>query len=221
MNLKQILSFIITTSTDLNATPDAPFRTDSYIIGRVVEEVGEMADEISILQGNPFNIQPGKDGIAGETVDTFISIVDLYANQHKNDCPGSISKQLLEDLNSHCPEINVNNIDELFAHAHSAYAERLNKDNVFQRLVALQGQIDRQLQIELGLSYRLPEPGLYKKLMVEFILLNLFYYELISTKTAEETITDFSDTVVLKTNKWRKNRNMKELNMDLSARFSQ
>lgn len=214
MNLNKLLSFIFTTSLELNRVKDDPYRTNAYIFEKVDEEVGEMATELLIQKNNFLNLSPGKDGLAGETVDAFVSIVDFYSNQQVGKCKHVIAKELIEALNNEYQTTFVK-VEDVFNHAFIAYDGKLDSESVFKGLVALKGEINCQMHIDKGLSYKLPEPGKLEKLTVQFIALNMFYYELISDKTTESTVEDFCNTVFVKMNKWRKTRGFKEIDINI------
>lgn len=57
-----------------------PKRSKHEVLGKLMEEVGELAKEVNIDQGF-VKAEPGKDGILGEAVDTIIVALDLiYVN---------------------------------------------------------------------------------------------------------------------------------------------
>lgn len=51
-------------------------RTVSQIFIYAVEEIGELATELSIVDGYSYK-EPGNDGVVGEAVDAIICLVDL------------------------------------------------------------------------------------------------------------------------------------------------
>lgn len=51
-------------------------RTPLSVLSKVMEEVGELAQEVAINSGVSYK-QPGKDGVLGEAVDAIIAIIDL------------------------------------------------------------------------------------------------------------------------------------------------
>lgn len=211
MTLNQLFSFIFQTSLELNtaAHTDA-YRTDTYIRDKISEELGEMADELAILKNNFLNIQPGKDGLAGETVDTFISAVDLYSTFHKTLSKQAIADTLVNAINDHLG-VKLTTVEDLFNHTFAAYGNRLDADSVFLRLISLSGNIALNYNIEKGLSYKLPQPGKLEALIVEMIIFSLFYFELIADKDSQHNADYLFELTFTKMNKWRKTRGLKEV----------
>lgn len=211
MTLNQLFSFIFQTSLGLNtaAHTDA-YRTDTYIRDKISEELGEMADELAILKNNFLNIQPGKDGLAGETVDTFISAVDLYSTFHKTLSKQAIADTLVNAINDHLG-VKLTTVEDLFNHTFAAYGNRLDADSVFLRLISLSGNIALNYNIEKGLSYKLPQPGKLEALIVEMIIFSLFYFELIADKDSQHNADYLFELTFTKMNKWRKTRGLKEV----------
>lgn len=54
----------------------APARTRYEVLSKMMEEVGELAQEVGIAEGYQSR-EPGKDGIIGEAVDVIITALDL------------------------------------------------------------------------------------------------------------------------------------------------
>lgn len=211
LTLNQLFSFIFQTSLELNtaAHTDA-YRTDTYIRDKISEELGEMADELAILKNNFLNIQPGKDGLAGETVDTFISAIDLYSTFHKTLSKQAIADTLVDAINDHLG-VKLTTVEDLFNYTFAAYGNRLNADSVFLRLISLSGNIALNYNIEKGLSYKLPQPGKLEALIVEMIIFSLFYFELIADKDSQHNADYLFELTFTKMNKWRKTRGLKEV----------
>lgn len=57
-------------------------RTDYAVLAKATEELGELAQEVMIENGDHYK-EPGKDGIVGEAIDTIICCVDLIYQQNK------------------------------------------------------------------------------------------------------------------------------------------
>lgn len=211
MTLNKLFAFIFQTSLELNTTAHSDaYRTDTYIRDKITEELGEMADEIAIQKNNFLNIQPGKDGLAGETVDTFISAVDLYSTFHKTLSQQALADTLVNAINDSLG-VKFTTVAELLDYAFTAYDNRLDKDAAFMRLISLSGNIALNFNIEKGLSYKLPQPGKLESLIVEFIAFSLFYFELISDNHSEQTADQLFELTFNKMNKWRKTRGLKEI----------
>lgn len=53
-----------------------PKRTPYSVLSSTMSELGELAEEIMISQGNSYK-KPGVDGIVGEAIDTIVCLLDL------------------------------------------------------------------------------------------------------------------------------------------------
>ena len=53
-----------------------PDRTVSSIMFQVMEEVGELSTEISIVNGTSYK-KPSADGVVGEAIDAIVALLDL------------------------------------------------------------------------------------------------------------------------------------------------
>lgn len=73
--------FKLSQVVDIAESPKRKRSLDS-VMDKVVEEVGELATEISIVQGRSYK-EPGSDGVKGEAVDLVIASLDLL---HKAGC---------------------------------------------------------------------------------------------------------------------------------------
>jgi len=89
----------------LKVSKIAPFRTRYDVLSKMMEEVGELAQEVGIKEGYQRR-QPGKDGVTGECVDVIITALDLIFV----DNPEVERMDILEVLNkklakwaSYCP----------------------------------------------------------------------------------------------------------------------
>ena len=59
-------------------------RTELNVLAHTMEEVGELAEEITIFMGNSYK-EPGVDGVLGEAVDAIITLFDLiYTHADRN-----------------------------------------------------------------------------------------------------------------------------------------
>ena len=59
-------------------------RTELNVLAHTMEEVGELAEEITIFMGNSYK-EPGVDGVIGEAVDAIITLFDLiYTHADRN-----------------------------------------------------------------------------------------------------------------------------------------
>lgn len=64
-------------------------RSNTYVLSKCMEELGEMALEDQIEKGLNYKA-PGKDGVKGEAVDLAICAMDMFALQ----CPGMSSEEI-------------------------------------------------------------------------------------------------------------------------------
>jgi len=61
------------------------YREEYSILAHTMEEVGELAQEISIKCGGKSYKDPGPDGIIGESIDAILCLVDMiYIHAQKN-----------------------------------------------------------------------------------------------------------------------------------------
>lgn len=61
------------------------YREEYSILAHTMEEVGELAQEISIVCGGKSYKQQGPDGIIGESIDAILCLVDMiYIHAQKN-----------------------------------------------------------------------------------------------------------------------------------------
>ena len=79
----------------LDVSDRIPVDRDEYtILAHVMEEVGELAQEISISCGGKSYKQQGPDGIIGESIDAILCLVDMiYIHAEKNGI--DISEEML------------------------------------------------------------------------------------------------------------------------------
>lgn len=61
-------------------------RTHYSVMSKVVEEVGELAMEVAIANGDSYKT-PGSDGVVGEAIDVIASCVDLIYIHIKKENP--------------------------------------------------------------------------------------------------------------------------------------
>lgn len=61
----------------------APFRSRYDVLSKMMEEVGELAQEVGIKEGYQKR-KPGKDGVLGEAVDVIITALDLIFIDNPN-----------------------------------------------------------------------------------------------------------------------------------------
>ena len=61
-------------------------RTHYSVFSKIVEEVGELALEVGIVNGDSYK-QAGIDGVVGETIDVIASCVDLIYVHLKKENP--------------------------------------------------------------------------------------------------------------------------------------
>ena len=73
--MNTILNKCLKISQSIGKKGSDDFRTGLYINNKISEEIMELLEEIDILENNG---TPGKDGVLGETVDIFISCLDMY-----------------------------------------------------------------------------------------------------------------------------------------------
>lgn len=58
-------------------------RTVLGVLGHTMSELGELAEEVTIDQGQSYK-DPGDDGVIGEAIDTIICILDLIRITYPN-----------------------------------------------------------------------------------------------------------------------------------------
>ena len=78
----------------LEVSKEAPDRHILYVLAKLMEEVGELAQEININEGF-INKPHGKDGIIGECVDIINCCVDIIYLNNNN-----ISKEEIEEISN-------------------------------------------------------------------------------------------------------------------------
>lgn len=89
--MKTLINSILETSTLI--TND---RNEFTILAHVMEEVGELAQEITIACGSSYK-DPGKDGVIGEAIDSILALVDLiYIHSLRTGV--SVTEELLVDI---------------------------------------------------------------------------------------------------------------------------
>ena len=88
------LSTIFRTSLDLGLLYSNPKREYDYVMSKCMEELGELSVEVQIENGLSYK-DPGKDGIAGESVDLAITAMDMFALSCGDMEPEEIEKRFL------------------------------------------------------------------------------------------------------------------------------
>lgn len=81
-------------STELGKKGSSTKRSDDYVLKKCMEELGELALEVTISQGESYK-EPGKDGVKGEAVDLAICALDMFALQCNNMSPEEIEREFL------------------------------------------------------------------------------------------------------------------------------
>ena len=71
-------------------------RTELNVLAHTMEEVGELAEEITIYMGNSYK-EPGADGVYGEAVDAIITLIDLIYT-HAASKGETVTEQQLIDI---------------------------------------------------------------------------------------------------------------------------
>lgn len=61
-------------------------RNSYYVLSKCMEEMGELATEVAVSQGNGYKTV-GKDGVIGEIADTIATLVDLAYLELRKDTP--------------------------------------------------------------------------------------------------------------------------------------
>jgi NTP pyrophosphatase (non-canonical NTP hydrolase) len=74
-----------------------PERTQYSVLAAAVSEMGELAEEVAIEQGD-LSKQTGPDGVIGEAVDVIAAVVDLIYLTN----PNITEKELSEMVNAKC-----------------------------------------------------------------------------------------------------------------------
>ena len=69
--MSSLISEVIKTAIEIKTG-----RNEYNVLAHVMEEVGELAEEITISNGFSYK-ETGPDGVIGEAVDTIITLVDL------------------------------------------------------------------------------------------------------------------------------------------------
>lgn len=76
-----------------------PARQYDTILKSIVEEVGELATEIAIVQGTKKR-EPSPDGVKGEAIDVFITAVDMLCKAWGSDMLSSeMEEEVIHKLN--------------------------------------------------------------------------------------------------------------------------
>ena len=73
-------------------------RSELNVLAHTMEEVGELAEEITIYMGNSYK-DPGVDGVYGEAVDAIITLVDLLYTHATSKGEVITEQQLIEIAN--------------------------------------------------------------------------------------------------------------------------
>lgn len=61
-------------------------RTPYYVLSKCMEELGELATEVTVREGHSYKSE-GKDGVIGESVDVIACLVDLVYLYEKQSNP--------------------------------------------------------------------------------------------------------------------------------------
>lgn len=70
-----------------------PQRSVYYILAKLMEEAGELAQEITVELGDSYK-EKGKDGVIGEALDTLICCIDIIYKVY----PGITEEEIIERL---------------------------------------------------------------------------------------------------------------------------
>jgi hypothetical protein len=66
-------------------------RGEFRVLAHVMEEVGELSQEVIIAAGHSYK-EPGEDGVVGEAVDAILCVVDLIRIHNPNITEEQINK---------------------------------------------------------------------------------------------------------------------------------
>ena len=75
-----------------------PSRHPFPVLAKLMEETGELAQEINIREGFIVNKEPGKDGIIGECADVLNCVIDILYLYHNDITEEEFNKINLEKL---------------------------------------------------------------------------------------------------------------------------
>lgn len=89
--------FDITKNASIKADTLRYNRTSYSILASAMSELGELAQEVAVMNGHSYKTH-GPDGIAGETVDVIVSLLDLIHIC----CPTMTEDRLADLVQSKC-----------------------------------------------------------------------------------------------------------------------
>lgn len=211
--MRTALNIILQTSYDLGYKGSDVLRSSYYVNNKIAEEIWEIDEEIEkVKKGH----SEGKDGIAGEAIDTFVSAVDLYALYAMED-----------SLNVEEMEISLNrafdtvDIEEYI----KSKEQSLNEDKfvlldiLFKEVgQASRDAIEKSLIMD-GVSYKTATKEEAFKSFINLIEKSLdVFYVATNELTDEKKAELFTETVLKKVNKWREKRELDTLSPEIETK---
>ena len=213
--MRTALNMMLNTSKDLGNRGIDNYRQNFYVLSKIVEEIGEIREELDkAIAGQ----EEGKDGIGGEAVDLIINLIDLYSLQvqHKLS-PEEIEKKINKEIGA-----SLENHLRYDVHAVEDNGFSLSEE-LFKGLIYSQMNISIHCQVADGLSYkvRTEEKFLEEILVAVKDTLKIFWVsqnidnifhlseeDIAISEETEYVISLFNKTVYNKVNKWRKIRDL-------------
>lgn len=213
--MRTALNMMLNTSKDLGNRGVDNYRQNLYVLSKIVEEIGEVREELDkAIAGE----EKGKDGIGGEAVDLIINLIDLYSLQvqHKLS-PVEIEKRINKEIGA-----SLENHLRYDVHVVEDNGFSLSED-LFKSLIYSQMNISIHCQVADGLSYKVRTEEKFLEEILESVkdalkifwvsqnIDNIFHLSEEDIAISEETeyvVSLFNKTVYNKVNKWRKIRDL-------------
>lgn len=211
--MRTALNIILQTSSDLGMKGSDNLRSGFYVNTKIAEEIWEIDEEIQKIKKGE---APGKDGVAGEAIDTFISAVDLYALYAMNE--GYDVEQMEAWLNKAFDAVDIEEYIKEKSQASNPDALSL-LDVLFKETgQASRVAIENSLIMD-GVSYKTctKEEAFSSFVVLMEKSLDVFYAA--TSELSDEMKADsFTNTVLKKVNKWREKRDLNILSPEIEVK---
>lgn len=211
--MRTALNIILQTSSDLGLRGSDNLRSGFYVNNKISEEIWEIDEEIQKIRNRE---APGKDGVAGEAIDTFISAVDLYALYAMDE--GFDVEQMEAWLNKAFDAVDI---EEYIKEKSKVSSE--DTLSVLEILFKETGQASRvaieNALIMDGVSYKTctKEEAFNSFVVLMEKSLDVFYAA--TAELSDEMKADnFTSTVLKKVNKWREKRDLNALSPEIEVK---
>lgn len=214
--MRTALNIILQTSLDLGFKGSDDLRSSYYVNNKISEEIWEIDEEIQKLKDK---VAPGKDGVAGETIDTLISAVDLYALFLMEE--GYSVEQMEELINK---ELGYLDLEEVVSDKRETFTEQeavAVMDKMFKEIGQISRDVIEKSLIMEGVSYKVATKEESFKSFVSLIAksLDLFHVATFDISPENEKKATFlNDTVFKKVSKWREKRDINPLSRSIEVK---